>query len=151
MVKLIARIIFAIAISIAFASAGVVGNADVLQTLFTVLGIVFSISMSLLVSFSLSKVLNAETRTRLRYSIKHTRNWLLIDFSISAAMLLVALVWSDGSLRYTIGAITIDVLLLAVSFIVVSLAYEIYNFTNIHKLHSDIEDTVIAEEAAKNR
>lgn len=58
MTKLILRIIVAVAIAIVLAIADVSGNAVVLQTLFTVLGIVFSISMSLLVSFSLSKVLN---------------------------------------------------------------------------------------------
>ena len=57
MTKLILRIIVAVAIAIVLAIADVSGNAVVLQTLFTVLGIVFSISMSLLVSFSLSKVL----------------------------------------------------------------------------------------------
>ena len=42
MTKLILRIIVAVAIAIVLAIADVSGNAVVLQTLFTVLGIVFS-------------------------------------------------------------------------------------------------------------
>ena len=55
----------AIGVAILLAIAGVNGNAIVLQTLFTVLGIVFSISMSLLVSFSLTKILNNKIRDSL--------------------------------------------------------------------------------------
>lgn len=45
----IIRTTIAILVAVLLAIAGVKGNAAVLQTLFTVLGIVFSISMSLLV------------------------------------------------------------------------------------------------------
>lgn len=57
MSRMIIRMALAIGVAILLAIAGVNGNAIVLQTLFTVLGIVFSISMSLLVSFSLTKYL----------------------------------------------------------------------------------------------
>ena len=32
-----------------------------------------------------------------------------------------------------------------------SLAHEVYNFCKLHKLHTDIEDAVIEEEAAKGK
>ena len=74
MSRMIIRMALAIGVAILLAIAGVNGNAIVLQTLFTVLGIVFSISMSLLVSFSLTKILNNKIRDSLRISILHTRN-----------------------------------------------------------------------------
>lgn len=92
MIRLCIRIVIAAISAMVLAVLGVNGNAAVLQTLFTVLGIVFSISMSLLVSFGLSKILNKKIRNRLRYSITHARNMLLLDFSVSTFVLVVALI-----------------------------------------------------------
>lgn len=147
MTKLTLRIIVAVAVSMFLAMAGVSGNAIVLQTLFTVLGIVFSISMSLLVSFSLSKILNREIRTSLRLSIIYVRNMLLLDFGVSTFVLAVALMWNVEHLRYTFGDWgIIDIMLISVALVSTSLIYEIYNFRELHRLHTDIEDAVIAEE-----
>lgn len=150
MIRLITRILIAVIIAIILAVIGVNGNAAVLQTLFTVLGIVFSISMSLLVSFSLSKILNKKMRTGLRLSITHARNMLLLDFGVSTLVLVVALIWKEDYIRFILWDwCTVDIMLIAVVLVAVSLFYEIYNFRKLHKLHTDIEDAVIAEEVAK--
>ncbi|CCY92988.1 putative uncharacterized protein [Bacteroides sp. CAG:1076] len=146
---MIIRIALAIGVAILLAIAGVNGNAIVLQTLFTVLGIVFSISMSLLVSFSLTKILNKKIRDSLRISISHTRNMLLLDFSMSTIVSVVALIWDSKLLRYTFKGIILDIMLIGVMLIATSLIYEIYNFRKLHKLHTDIEDAIIAEETKK--
>ncbi|HBX46340.1 hypothetical protein [Limibacterium fermenti] len=151
MLKLIARILIAVILSIGMASIGVNGNVAVLQTLFTVLGIVFSISMSLLVSFSLIKILNKKIRKKLRSSISQTRNMLLLDFGVSTIALVIALIWNTENLRYTFGWCTIDVLLIAVTIVSLSLIYETYNFRKIHALNTDIEDTVIEEENNRSK
>lgn len=146
---MIIRIALAIGVAILLAIAGVNGNAIVLQTLFTVLGIVFSISMSLLVSLSLTKILNKKIRDSLRISISHTRNMLLLDFSMSTIVSVVALIWDSKLLRYTFKGIILDIMLIGVMLIATSLIYEIYNFRKLHKLHTDIEDAIIAEETKK--
>jgi len=115
------------------------------QTLFTVLGIVFSIAMSLLVSFRLSEILNKGIRLNLRASISKTRNCLLLDFCISALILVVSLLWDNSCLVYEISWLRIDIMLFAVCAIAMSLLYEIYNFRRIHNLHTDIEDAIIKE------
>lgn len=149
MSRMIIRMALAIGVAILLAVAGVNGNAIVLQTLFTVLGIVFSISMSLLVSFSLTKILNKKIRDSLRISISHTRNMLLLDFSMSTIVSVVALIWDSKLLRYTFKGIILDIMLIGVMLIATSLIYEIYNFRKLHKLHTDIEDAIIAEETKK--
>lgn len=149
MSRMIIRMALAIGVAILLAVAGVNGNAIVLQTLFTVLGIVFSISMSLLVSFSLTKILNKKLRDSLRISISHTRNMLLLDFSMSTIVSVVALIWDSKLLRYTFKGIILDIMLIGVMLIATSLIYEIYNFRKLHKLHTDIEDAIIAEETKK--
>lgn len=150
MLKLVIRIGLAVTLAIVLATVGVKGNAAVLQTLFTVLGIVFSISMSLLVSFNLSKILNKKIREVLRNAIMHTRNMMLLDFSASTFFLVIALIWEPNHLRYELTCwCTLDVMLTAVLFETISLIYEIYNFRKVHKLHCDIEDKLIEEETNK--
>ena len=151
MSRMILRIVLAIGGAILLSVAGVNGNDVVLQTLFTVLGIVFSISMSLLVSFSLTKILNKNIRANLRFSISHTRNMLLLDFTISTLASVVALTCDKDILRCTIKGVVVDIMLIAVLLVATSLLYEIYNFSKLHKLHMDIEDAVIEEETNKAR
>lgn len=145
--KLFIRIGVSLAIAVLLGGIGVEGNTVVLQTLFTVLGIVFSISMSLLVSFNLSKVLNDWVRKDIRTSIGHLRNMLLADFSVSTLELVVALLFvKDNSVyRYFDGYIVIDVQLIALCIITMSLIYEAYNFKKLHDLHCSIEDRLIKE------
>lgn len=148
--KILIRTILSMAFSVLLADAGVRGNAEVLKTLFTVLGIVFSISMSLLLSFNLSKILNTSVRKSIRREIAHTRMMLLIDFVLSTLFLVVSLLWNPDSIRYEIRSwLVIDIELIGLLCIGFSLFYEIYNFSCIHKLHGDIEDAVIAEELEK--
>lgn len=150
MIRLCVRIVIAAISAMVLAVLGVNGNAAVLQTLFTVLGIVFSISMSLLVSFGLSKILNKKIRNRLRYSITHARNMLLLDFGVSTFVLVVALIWKEDCMRFVFwNWCVIDIILIAVVLVATSLIYEIHNFRKLHKLHTDFEDAVIAEEVAK--
>lgn len=146
MSKLIIRIIASILIAVLLANVEVEGNEEVLKTLFTVIGIVFSISMSLLVSFNLSKILNESIRRNIRQMINNVKNMLLIDFCITTAALSIALILDKSYLTMSIHSVTIDIMLIAVVWTTFSLIYEIYNFKNLHKLHTDIEDALINEE-----
>ena len=145
MVKLTIRLVIAVVLSLLLAAIGVKGNSVVVQTLFTVLGIVFSIAMSLLVSFGLSEILNKGIRMKLRSSISKIRNCLLLDFSTSAVVLVASLLWDSSSIVYEIGCFRIDIMLFAVCVSAMSLLYEIYNFRRIHNLHTDIEDAIVKE------
>ena len=149
MISTIFRMTIAMLTALLLGIAGVHGNAVVLQTLFTVLGIVFSISMSLLVSFSISKILNKKLRGSIRIAITNNRNSLLLDFGAATIALVVALVWDEDYLNMRYKWVTLDIMLIALSVIASSLIFEIYNFRKLHKLHTDIEDAIIAEEISK--
>lgn len=143
---MIIRMVSVVIVACLLSIAGVNGNAIVLQNLFTVLGIVFSISMSVLISFSLTRILNKKIRASLRESMVHTRNMLLVDFSVSTIVAIISLIW-DKTVRYTIlNYIVIDVMLIGILFITFSLFYEMYTFRMLYKLHTDIEDAIIEEE-----
>ena len=150
MIRLMLRIFIAILVALLLAIAGVSGNAAVLQTLFTVLGIVFSISMSLLVSFSLSKIANKKMRMALRAAITTTRNKLLLDFGIATLSLVITLIWNENYLRITYNRLTIDIMLLGGALVAASLIYETHNLRKLHRLHTDTRDAVIVEETSKS-
>lgn len=152
MAKLIARLIICVIFATALASVGVSGNAAVLQTLYAVLGIVFSISMSLLVSFNTSRILNKIIRKRLRLSLSYCLNMWLFDFGASTVVLVAALIWNRNDIRLVLWDwCVIDVMLIAITTVTVSLLYEIYNFRRLYKTHTDIEDLIIAEDVAKRQ
>lgn len=122
-------------------------NNGLIQALFTVLGIVFSIAMGLLVSFNLSSVLNNTFRDRIRNSIASTRKWLLIDFTLSTIAFTVGQLYPTYTLNVSHIILRCDVL--AISVIITSLIYEIYNFGLINKLRVDIEERLIQEKLKK--
>ncbi len=91
MKKAFFRILIAGIVALIFSSIGVEGSGNVLQPLYTVLGILYSIAMSLIVSFNLSQVRNTDYRKSIRVSLKHIRNTLTLDFAISSIALILSL------------------------------------------------------------
>lgn len=134
--------VLALAVALLLAMAGVRGHAVVLRALFPAMAIVYSVSMSRIVSFSLTGVRNRRLRDAIRNSLSHARNMLSLDFGLSTLVSLVALSCDTMSLRYTYGYVVIDIMLVGIMFVTFSLLYEVYNFRRLHKLHTDIEDAV---------
>lgn len=85
----------------------------------------------------------------MRAAIYHTRNMLLLDFSLSTLISAIALIWNENYLRHTFTGIVVDIILVGITLVATSLIYEIYNFRQLHKLHTDIEDAVIEEETSR--
>lgn len=145
MMKLIIRILLALIISVGLSTIGVRGNANILQTLFTILGIVFSIVMSLLVTFDLSEILNTKIRKRIRVSIASTMKNFVLDFAVAALFFIVVSVAFSKTPPIAIKRLTIDARLTGMLITIISLGYEVYNFWKIHKLKVDIEEQVLSE------
>ena len=143
--KLIIRILLALIISVGLSTIGVRGNANILQTLFTILGIVFSIVMSLLVTFDLSEILNTKNRKRIRVSIASTMKNFVLDFAVTALFFIVVSVAFSKTPPIAIKRLTIDAQLTGMLITIISLVYEVYNFWKIHKLKVDIEEQVLSE------
>lgn len=145
MMKLIIRILLALIISVGLSTIGVRGNANILQTLFTILGIVFSIVMSLLVTLDLSEILNTKIRKRIRVSIASTMKNFVLDFAVTALFFIVVSVAFSKTPPIAIKRLTIDAQLTGMLITIISLGYEVYNFWKIHKLKVDIEEQVLSE------
>lgn len=126
------------------------GNTTAVQSLFTVLGISFSISMSLIISFDLSQVLNEKYRTPIKQSIKTTRNGLIWDFILATFVLLLSSLNAIADWELVIKGHTLfHFKTFAVCFLVLSIFYEARNFIAIHDLHDEIADAVIKEKNSK--
>ncbi len=145
MVKLITRILIGLCVSIGLSKFGVKGDVNIMQTLFTILGIVFSIVMSLLVTFDLSEILNAKIRKRIRNSINETTRNFVVDFSLSAFVFLLVAVIFKSAEPIVIQGISIDITLAGIIITIFSLAYEVYNFSKIRKLKIGIEEQILTE------
>lgn len=146
MVKLILRFVVAICISVLMTSCfNIHGNDGVLQTLFTILGIVFSLGMGLLVSFKLSEVKNSKIRKDMRHSLSHTLKLYVGDFGLTSFVFLISLLIYNGKVLKITDSISVDYSLSAICVCVTSIAYEVYNFTKIDKLNVDIEEEIINE------
>lgn len=145
--SVIYRLLLAICISILLSSLGLSFSSGLLQSIFTVLGIAFSIAMSLLISIDLSKIFNRSTKKNIKQSIRKTRNHMICDFCISTLALFLASTENLSSKLFNIGfnfILRVDTC--AVCIVCVSFIYEIYNFTLIQKLNEEIADRIMDEE-----
>ena len=146
----ILRILIVLILTVILSYFGIMGSTNAVQALFTVLGISFSISMSLIISFDLSQVLNDKYRKPIRSAITNTRNGLILDFAFSTFILLLASIQvvSDFELKIK-GCSVFYFQTFAICVIVFSIFYEAYNFTQIHNLQNDITDAIIREKRGK--
>lgn len=147
-VKLTIRIVVAIILSIIAYKIGVPSTTTTLSTLFTVEGIMFSTAMSMLISTSLTEVLNDKIRKPLRIGITQVRKGLIYDFSLTALIVAIALHDEKNTATLVIEGY-FEFKLFATTHTILSFLYEIYNFSSIHKLSSDLEEKIIEEKKRK--
>lgn len=106
---------------------------DVLNTLYTVAGVIFSVGMSLTISSKTDNVTNALMKKSIRNSYLKVRNSFLYYFGIDTALFILT--------SFTIGKIPASFFnVLCLIFLLISVAYYIYNFTRLQELGKEIED-----------
>lgn len=119
-------------------------DGGVLNTLYTVAGVIFSVGMSIAISAKTERVAKERNRKAIRDSYKTVRNSFMLLFGISTILFIIAQ-------AYTIEKFPAALDLLCAIFIFVSIVYYIYNFIKLHKLGEDIEDQILKEEELENR
>lgn len=111
---------------------------DVLNTLYTVAGVIFSVGMSITISSKTDGVTNVSMKKIIRNSYLKVRNSFLYYFGIDTALFILT--------SFTIGKIPASFFnVLCLIFLLISVAYYIYNFTRLQELGKDIEDQVQKE------
>jgi cation transport ATPase len=146
--KLLIRLFLATISAIALASCGLKGNNAILQSLFTVLGIAFSISVSILISFDLSKVYNKKIRNAIRERSRNILLAIMLDFIIAAIASVCGLIMDDKNIPLPYH-LQLNMSLTASMIVLFSLIYELYNFRQMQKLKDDLTDRIMDEEINK--
>lgn len=118
-------------------------NSDVLSTIYTVIGIMFSIALSLIVTFSLQGIRSRGSIESLRYKLKILRKRHIVNFAIDTSLFLTFTMLNNKGLEMasiTIKgvSITLNFALVILVLLVSSVFYYVMNFINIQKLNDKI-------------
>lgn len=118
-------------------------GTDTCNYIFTAIGVLFSVAMSLIIAFNTKDITNKNLKKRLRLRMANVRNVLIIYFFIAVIGLLLlkhvpntvnlALPKSDIRLEYNFP-------LGYMAFLVWCILIYIVNFLRIHKNYEEIED-----------
>lgn len=133
--------IIIIAIISAFLSSielKIIVNNDVMMTLYTVSGIMFSIGLGLIVSFNLSEVKNSTYLKEIRENIKKVRNSFIFSFICLTVFFVIIQCLDEFDLSFLFFNSKIFVALTLLH----SIFYYIYNFLLIQELNDDILDKI---------
>lgn len=114
---------------------------DVSNTLFTIVGIMFSIGMSIAVTSNTSVVANKSIRNNIREEINHIRDLFIGCFAVVAFIYVLNIIFENWTLKvygYKIFNLGIFQLL----FQLFSIAYFVVNFKSLQDLNNQIGDAI---------
>lgn len=109
-----------------------------LSTLYTVAGIVFSVGMSIAISPKTDEVSYIKMRIAIRRSYQHVRNTFIILFLADTILFVLTGILESGKAQNFAN-------LLCLCFVILSVAYFVWNFIELQRFGSQIEDQVLKE------
>lgn len=115
-------------------------QSEVLSTLYTVAGVIFSVGMSLTISPKTDSVTNDSMKKNIRISYIRIRNLFMYFFCLDTILFIMA----EGLF---FPKLTAFFSLSCGFFLLFSVAYYIYNFISLQKLGEQIEDQVHKEKS----
>lgn len=117
-------------------------SLNLIEILYTVSGILFSVGIGLMVTFKLGNVKHPIYRKALKKSVLKVRNSFFFYFAISTALFILCSENNDFilTINTNIVNISLNLSLLSLITIIVSMLYYITNFIAIQKLNDEIED-----------
>lgn len=116
-----------------------------LNILYGLIGVLFSVAMSLIIAFDGSKIKNSELKKGIRDSIHDTRNNFLIIFAACSIFFVVYSLLPDSTQQVTwmekdsfklYSTWSVSVL----CFLLYTIIVLIYNYIDLQQLYEDIED-----------
>ena len=125
-----------------------------LNILYGLIGVLFSVAMSLIITFDGSKIRNSDLKKSIRNSIHDTRNNFLVIFAASSIFFVVYsllpksiqhVIWLEIGTFKLSSTWSVSILFLLLYTIIVL----IYNYIDLQQLYEDIEDKLIEEKNKK--
>lgn len=130
-------------------------NWDYVSTLYTIVGIVFSVGMSLIISVSTREVKNREAKKKIRHKMAYVTNSYIFSFALASILFILLDVRGNTlpehqpkivELFCCVGFWKSDFLVLSLGFYVLSY---IGNFMAIQDMNREIEDIIDNERQSK--
>ena len=139
------RIIIAALVCIALSLIPLKPIEITLNILYGLIGVLFSVAMSLIIAFDGSKIKNLELKKGIRDSIHETRNNFLIIFTACSIFFVVysllpnslqQVTWleKDSFKLYSTWSVSV------LCFLLYTIIVLIYNYIDLQQLYEDIED-----------
>ncbi len=114
---------------------------DVSNTLFTIVGIMFSIGMSIAVTSNTSVVVNKNIRKSIREEINHIRDLFINCFAVVAIIYVLNIIFENWTLKvYEYKIFNLGIFQLIIQ--LYSIAYFVVNFKSLQNLNNQIGDSI---------
>ena len=120
-----------------------------ISTLYTVCGIVFSVGLGFLVSFSLQGLENKNYIAEIRKNLAKVRRRFIFYFLISTCCILLSHFIAEECSILSYNGICLNLRCLFAFAIIYSIAYFVWNFLVINHLKDEIFDRILKEKTEK--
>ena len=139
MLSLFYRYLTALIMSVVISSLFDIECKDqVIQTLFTVIGIAYSIAISNIIGFKTDDIVNVKYRNIIKNKIKSMKNMNTIDFSLSILVFISSFLFT--SFKFSLYFVRFNISMFVLLSLLFSLLYIVCSFAGLQQLSEDVSD-----------
>lgn len=118
-------------------------NPEIISTIYSVIGIMFSIALSLIVTFNLQGIKSMSSIKSIRYKLKSLRKKHIVNFSIDTLLYILSTMIDKKGVNlisFSLNSLDIkmNIQLIIVGLLISSIFYYILNFIDVQKLNDQI-------------
>lgn len=144
MLSLFCRYLTALIMSVVISSLFDIECKDqVIQTLFTVIGIAYSIAISNIIGFKTDDIVNVKYRNIIKNKIKSMKNMNTIDFSLSILVFISSCLFT--SFKFSLYFVEFNISMFVLLSLLFSLFYIVFSFKGLQQLSEDVSDRLYKE------
>lgn len=116
---------------------------QVIQTLFTVIGIAYSIAISNIIGFKTDNIINVKYRNIIKNKIKSMKNMNTIDFSLSILVFISSFLFTN--FKFSLYFVRFNISMFVLLSLLFSLLYIVCSFAGLQQLSEDVSDRLYKE------
>lgn len=144
MLSLFCRYLTALIMSVIISSLFDIECKDqVIQTLFTVIGIAYSIAISNIIGFKTDDIVNVKYRNIIKNKIKSMKNMNTIDFSLSILVFISSFLFASS--KFSLYFVRFNLSMFVLLSLLFSLLYIVCSFAGLQQLSEDVSDRLYKE------
>lgn len=144
MLSLFYRYLTALIMSVVISSLFDIECKDqVIQTLFTVIGIAYSIAISNIIGFKTDDIVNVKYRNIIKNKIKSMKNMNTIDFSLSILVFISSFLFTN--FKFSLYFVRFNISMFVLLSLLFSLLYIVCSFAGLQQLSEDVSDRLYKE------